>query len=315
METNLDNSTSPLALSYTGSDNTTIHGNFTMTTDEQQCSFSGWLSNGEQRARDHFTLQVQLPPQPDRDYKPLSGSVPTPVSDAADSPYCFVGKLEMVFRRPDGTSLKALGSGVLIKAQDSDDNGRYVLTCAHNLYDPAYGAAESIHFLPGYIGDAEFATHLGTPLYPGDYPGAATAQLRERSERAPGLVHNDLDYGLVKLHTPVLLARSDWPDLHAAHEDELVGKSVRLTGLYGWQDQDDMMFDVNGNIVSVQGADLRYLASTDPGSSGSPVMLEHGDGSLWVVGVHVQGGRLAERFNVGRRIDQSVIEAIQSWQN
>lgn len=309
--------------SITDPDSPPICGSFVLSRDRNRgrLTLSGFLSDVPGGLQERFRMVHSLPGDVDDDdadwYKPLPGSVPTPVSNVSAPPACFVGKLEIVFQKDDGTTLKVLGTGTLIQADDVTKNGHYVLTCAHNLYDPAYGKAHSVKFLPGFNGQDSAHGHAGTAFFPDKYPRVAIGRLQDRSQIAPELlkVSTDLDYGLVKLGKPVNLKESNWPCMSPLPEGKLDGKTVLLTGLYGYNDEDDTMFQVvGGEIVGVLADELHYNASTDAGSSGTAVMLATASGKLEVVGVHVRAGGGKDNFNIARRLNASAINNIVDWQ-
>lgn len=244
-------------------------------------------------------------------FKPIDGSVPVRAPlDTDVPPYCYVGQLAMSF--PNGE--RYIGTGTLIEARNKADSGRYVLTCAHNLFDRKDGGrATRVSFQQG-LNDQDPPPHPVIEaedwFYPDDYPDVALSRTLDHRLLGQGLIEQSigLDYGLVRLSEQIAVENPPLPTVYG--DDALMDLKVRLCGLYGWHDHDEQMFQVAGRIDRVEPAVLGYPISTAVGTSGTAVTF----GESAIVAVHACPGDEGDAHNYGARITSEVIERLNSWQ-
>jgi V8-like Glu-specific endopeptidase len=234
--------------------------------------------------------------------KPIPGNTPVKVEDTSIVPFCFVGLLGMIF--PNGKEY--YGTATLIS--EGEDNSRYLLTCAHNLYDIEDGGeATKVTFQLGYsFPVSPHGTFEAEKFfYPEDYKKVAisrNANIRLLGDR---LVRENInyDYGLIKLKNSISIV--DIPQMVAETTDDLTNMPVQING-YGYYAS--IMSKATGKIAVVDENSLKYPISTDKGASGSSILsLDNRS----IVGIHTRS--TDEEFNQGVRITQSVKEQINKW--
>jgi V8-like Glu-specific endopeptidase len=235
--------------------------------------------------------------------KVIPNNTPVRVQDSTQVPYCYVGLLTMKFGEDT-----YIGTGTLIK-EPGKETSSYVLTCAHNLYDPTDGKASSVTFTQAYnppltpypaIAAEEF-------YYPDNYPGVAISRSVDIETLGDSIlaVNIDYDYGLVKLSTPINL--SSYPVLDVETTEELTDLPVQING-YGYF-PDDAMSHATGFITNVTATALQYPITTEKGASGSAIMKN--DNSL-IVGIHTRSVSGAN-LNQGVRVTQALVDQVNKW--
>jgi V8-like Glu-specific endopeptidase len=225
--------------------------------------------------------------------KPIPGNRPVAVPDTSIAPYHFTGLLEVTF--PNGR--KNIGTGILI-AEPGKEESRYVLTCAHNLYDLSEGGkATKVEFRRGYNEPSSpFESTDGADFfYPSGYPDEVMYR--------PAI--NSLDYGLVKLRAPIRL--NGLPAPLVKRREELENMPVQLNG-YGWFKK--QMSHATGKLDGyTTPTALRYPISTIRGAAGSAIMAMD---NQTIVGIHI--GEMDDKMlNKGLRITDSMLRQIREW--
>jgi glutamyl endopeptidase len=220
------------------------------------------------------------------------------------NPYWWVGRLHIVF--PRGVS--GHGSGTLVGPNK-------VLTCAHNLYQEAYGGwATSITFALARNGDE----------YPYGTRSSVRANVPELYRRycPPPPVGPDVDYtryvydyGVVTIEGMLEPDGITYPAIHVAGDAPLQQAEIDIAG-YPADKPAGTMWQGSGRLRSAAPEFLFYRISTYAGQSGSslrcrlPNVYPHD--MKHIVGIHVAGSdRLESNFAV--RINAGVAEEINSW--
>jgi V8-like Glu-specific endopeptidase len=262
---------------------------------------------------------------PDTPEQPVPGNEPKRVPDEYDAraPYSCVGQLKMVFKHKKSKHTKTyIGTATVIEALNKHDNGLYLLTCAHNLYDPdpAYGKAYSVSFTPGLNGEDQSprpqSVEAAAWYYPSEYEDVAISRNADLSRLSDDalLFNSELDYGLVKLEKRVKVPKAV-PQVKVATDLQLepAFTKVALCGLYGWNEHDQAkMYSGEGLLSGFTDKLLHYAVSTRPGCSGSAVFLQSLE-AMEVIGVHDFGGGPGNRYNIGHRIIDDTVAQLHAW--
>lgn len=239
---------------------------------------------------------------------PIPGNIPESVANSDRIPFDRVGLLRMTFPN----SKEYYGTGTLIAINKNDTETKYVLTCAHNLYDQSDGGkATKVTFTRAYNKPDEPypCVEADNWFYPDGYPDVAIPRIID----VDSLKANDLDaeisldYGLVELKVAIKI--NLLPQMKAETVQQLKAKAVQLNG-YGWFGT--AMSHATGKIGVVTNEWLKYPISTRKGASGTAIMAE--DNST-IVGVHTRGTSATENMNRGIRLTQKVIDKIKGWTN
>jgi V8-like Glu-specific endopeptidase len=216
--------------------------------------------------------------------KPIPGNNPVKVQNTTIAPYKYTGILFMQF--PNGD--KYFGTGILVAKADATQT-QYVLTCAHNLYSGYDGGkATKIEFIRAY----------DYPSQP--YPGIQAMDWFYPDGYASGDI--TLDYGLIKLETPIEL-NGPIPYLSIKSDEELQYLSVQLNA-YGWYGE--IMSYAMGKIIQITSNFLHYPISTKKGAAGAAITKDN-----QIVGIHTREGD--KDYNMGIRITQTVKNTIEQW--
>ena len=319
-----------------------------------QCNFS-WSEEGQQQIsvygsievqtvidglKKTLTLSIQLakPPGPLNEsiintyqysdlsngkntiFQPIPSNTPVRApTDTSTAPYCFAGQLKMEFTDKLTKQIKSyVGTATLIESKDKKDAGLYVLTCAHNLYDPTDGPATKVTFIPGMNAQPHPPATIEAESfhYPPQYTGVAISLGADRSMLAAEFLalNCQYDYGLVKLKQAHTIDKK-YPSIEpfATDSDLKHNPHVALCGLYGWATDQSEMFLGEGNIdtIKLTGNTLEYNVSTRPGASGTAITSK---GSDHIVGVHEGSGPSVGTFNLGHRLNLDSIAQIKGWQ-
>ena len=262
-------------------------------------------------------------------FKPIPGNVPEKITGdkTKASPYYFVGLLDLTFEKT--VEIEDIDSGEIITTTEETNyigtgtlifepgktTTQYVLTCAHNLYDPAEGTATKVKFSRGQTTTAPafqlsdpvkpYPTINATAWYvPDAYKNNAVSRHADFSHLSKELqaVNISYDYGLVKLAEAVDV--SDLPQMVVKTDRELTGLAVQING-YGIYDT--TMSHATGNLAAPAAGALFYPITTDKGASGSAIMMNDNKS---VVGIHT-------RSVDGKNLNQGVqiTEAVKTWIN
>ncbi|WP_204326023.1 trypsin-like serine peptidase [Sulfitobacter sediminilitoris] len=241
-------------------------------------------------------------------FVPVPGSIPKRVKSVDEAPFNSVGLLRMKF--PNGGYY--IGTGTVVRLQKNDKSARYVLTCAHNLYDQGDGGeVTEVTFQPRMNGREVMVAPLIKAdewRFPSSYPDSAISREARNSAIGLSLLKEaaDWDYALVRLSEPVDKASMPRPLWEEYVDDE----NAELNGLYGWDDTDATeMFTANGIISEVHERLLGYAISSRPGASGTGLYLSD---SEKIVGVHIYGVA-QDNMNYARRVTTDVLKDLQKW--
>jgi V8-like Glu-specific endopeptidase len=256
---------------------------------------------------------------PDGPLQPVPGYDPQRVDpdDDAQAPYCCVGQLKMVFKnKKTGQKKSYIGTATVIEAPHKR-TGYYLLTCAHNLYDPEYGKAFSVSFIPGLNDQDPPPMELEAEAwhYPPGYETVAisrNADLGQLPEEALQS-NSELDYGLVKLKKRMKVS-TPVPQVVVPMDEQLqFDAPVALCGLYGWNvGVQAEMYEGAGPLRHFSDTLLYYAVGTKPGSSGSAVFLDSLE-AMQIIGVHDFGGGAGNDYNIGHRITGETVGQLNTW--
>ncbi|WP_353815615.1 trypsin-like serine peptidase [Agromyces sp. SYSU T00266] len=240
---------------------------------------------------------------------PIPGSDPEPVRDADAYPYCCVGLVTMRF--PDAT---AIGTATVISL-DGTGGGRFLLTCAHNLYDEDDGGdATEVRFEQARNGSGR-PSHPAVAVTDWRIPPGYRDVALSRAARAAGVGRTlreesgSLDFALARLERPAAAPAYPSPTVIGA----IKGIPVDLVGLYGWNEgDDDEMYRADGPVdtVSDGGDIIGYPISTRVGASGTGVFA---DDHRAIAGVHIHGGSNGDRYNYARRVTEPMLTQLARW--
>lgn len=218
----------------------------------------------------------------------LPGDSRVRVADSSASPFRWVGHLTTKWR--DGST--STGTATLW-----DD--RYLLTCAHNLFDSVLGSATGAEFRPALNRNA--TGRLVAPY--GPFPvagfGVPIAYKKSPPVRPPaqGVPQVEItrylwDYAVARLggHLPEDLANS--PFTIPATPDGVRAASCQIIGYSGDRDTTaSTQFERHGQVrVDSKEEFVTYRMSTYQGDSGAVVAYQPPSRPWWTVaGIHVSG--------------------------
>ncbi|NNE26337.1 MAG: hypothetical protein HKN09_05800 [Saprospiraceae bacterium] len=240
-----------------------------------------------------------------RYFKPIPGNNPVLIPDTTIDPYYYVGLLEMTF--PNDKSY--FGTATLIAADKNATNSKYLLTCAHNLYDEDDGGeVRTVTFKRAYSDPNEpYGELLALSWhYPDGYPDVAISKNADlQTISLLKIMENiDLDYAIVELESAVEIA--GFPTIVVESTESLENLEIQING-YGYFDE--RMGHATGTIDEVGTNFLRYGITTDQGASGSALMKND---NRSIVGIHTRAVPNKD-LNQGVRITEAVNTQLRGW--
>lgn len=238
------------------------------------------------------------------------------INPTAVMPYFWIGQLEIKFPQDKGSNRKWVGTGTLI-------GSRHVLTCAHNLYDPAMGGyATSVDFYPKRNGGTGTKVSCVSWLVPDEYVQSPPPQPNPDGSVDGAATQYLSDFGLVGLSEDVNPSGDNFPAMFAASDFELTNRPYDIAGYPADKAPANTMWNCAGMMHSGNDELLFYEISTYGGQSGSavrglfPPKNPHFPNIPWIVGIHVAGRKKpdgAPDINFAVRLKQDVINEITSW--
>ena len=203
---------------------------------------------------------------------------------------------------PGGRGLRyvsrAWGTGTLI-------GDRVVLSCAHVVYEPAMGWADSITFYPGYRGESE----------PSDSVTVASGLVRDTWINSRD---DSSDISLLLLDKPVGGGVGYMP-VASRPVSFFFGPTLNLTGYAGdlaW----GVLYEGSGPATGVKENLIVHYIDGGPGQSGGPLWyLDDTTGLNTLVGVFVgdaevsENGQVTDVYGIGVRVNSEICAWINDY--
>lgn len=219
-------------------------------------------------------------------------------------PYWSIGQLEMRF--PGGDQYT--GTGTLIAT-------RYVLTCAHNLFDEKLGgAASEVKFFLARNGKAHSYANASAEklFYPSNYLMQPPANPNVLDDLVEDHTAYLFDYGLIRLDRE--LKPGVLMEVYSAPDNMLRGRAVGLAGYPGDKPEGTMWNDGGPLCSPLDEHFLSYKISTCLGESGSAIRssVNGSKDTAKIIGIHVAGS-IALGANFAVRITDEIEGQVECW--
>ncbi|MGA6119191.1 trypsin-like serine peptidase [Sphingobacterium anhuiense] len=233
---------------------------------------------------------------------PIDGNYPEHVKDTTLYPYNTVGLLRFKFG-----DKPFMGTATLIRF-NSDKDSKFLLTCAHNLYDKKLGYARDVTFTRAYNDPKKpFEPIKAKAFYiPEIYKDVALPLLTNPIDIAEADLaeHAKYDYALIKLDESI--SCDNIYQLQVPSDSDLLNLMVHIDG-YGYFKKE--MSHAFGVIKSFDQNRLYYGISTKSGSSGSAIVNTK---SNQIVGIHTHG-LVQKKVNAGVRMTDEIYQELLEW--
>lgn len=211
------------------------------------------------------------------------------VDDTTDKPYRSICLLDIIYRDNDKKLRITHGTGFV-----TSDN--VVVTAGHCLYrDDLDRFVEYVEVSPGYSGDYE-------PY------GRETSRTLYVPQKFIDNHSQSYDYGVIRLNNSI---GDECGNLSLSSFDKYVENDYELhtAGYPKPSDYDYQMYECYGDLDSYTSKLIRHDMDTEPGQSGSPILVEYRANKYKVIGVH--GGYDTDRdINRAARVTSAMKDLI-----